>query len=117
MDDELDLTRYRRLLEAQRTDLEALDDSARQSADTVELDQTRQGRLSRMDAMQQQAMANESNRRRTLELNRIDAALRRIDDGEFGACLHCGEAIAEGRLHADPTATLCLRCAEDAERH
>lgn len=114
--DKLDLEHFKTLLEAHRADLTALDQSAREAADTVELDQTRQGRLSRMDALQQQAMASESNRRRTLELNRIEAALRRLDEGEFGDCGHCGEPIAIGRLEADPTATLCVACAEAAER-
>jgi DnaK suppressor protein len=112
---DLDLDHFKQILEAHRADLTALDQSVREAADTVELDQTRQGRLSRMDALQQQAMANESNRRRTLELNRIEAALRRIEQGEFGECRHCGEPIATGRLEADPTASLCVACAEAAE--
>ena len=114
--DHLDLKHFRQLLETQRAELTALDQGAREAADTVELDQTRQGRLSRMDALQQQAMASESNRRRTLELNRIESALKRIAEDEFGDCRHCGEQIAIGRLEADPTATLCLICAEAAER-
>ncbi len=78
----------------------------------MELDQTRQGRLSRIDALQQQAMAAETQRRRTLELRRIDAALRRIDAGEYGYCLTCGEEIAPARLKFDPAATQCVPCAE-----
>jgi DnaK suppressor protein len=114
--DDLDLRYFRQLLEASRAELTEIDRSAREAADPVQLDQTRQGRLSRMDALQQQAMASESNRRRTLELNRIDAALKRITAEEFGDCGRCGEPIAIGRLEADPTATLCLDCAEAAER-
>lgn len=78
----------------------------------VELDQTRVGRLSRMDALQNQAMAQETERRRRQELIRIDAALRRIEDETYGDCAECGEAIAEKRLALDPSAVLCIDCAE-----
>jgi len=85
------------------------------ATDVVELDQTRQGRLSRMDAMQQQAMAAETARRRALELTRIAAALARIDSGDYGLCVRCDEGIAPRRLQVDPAATLCIRCADEAE--
>ena len=113
--DNLDLQHFKHILEAKRAALTELDEPGREAADSVELDQTRQGRLSRMDALQRQAMAAETNRRRAVELQRIDAAMRRIDAGEFGDCEVCGEAIARGRLEADPTVTLCVRCAEEAE--
>lgn len=114
-DKELDLEHFKHLLETKRTALTALDETGREAADSVDLDQSRQGRLSRTDALQRQAMANESNRRRAIELQRIEAALRRITADEFGDCTECGAAIAPGRLEADPTATLCVACAEKAE--
>ena len=77
----------------------------------VELDQTRVGRLSRMDALQSQAMAKETERRRQQELERIDAALARLEDGTYGDCVECGEPIAEKRLAFDPSAVLCIDCA------
>ena len=60
------------------------------STDTVELQQDSVGRLSRMDALQQQAMAQAQARRRAQERTRIGAALERLDDGEWGYCLTCG---------------------------
>ena len=83
---------------------------------TVELDQSRVGRLSRMDALQGQAMSREAGRRRHEELARIGAALIRVEEGEYGYCLRCGEEIAAGRLEVDPAATLCIQCASAAER-
>ena len=77
----------------------------------VELDQTSVGRLSRMDAMQQQAMAAAQARRRAARLAALEAALRRVDLGEFGWCEACGEAIPEGRLGIDPCVTRCVACA------
>ena len=95
------------LLKAQETGDEA--------EQPVELDQTRVGRLSRMDAMQAQAMSKETGRRRRLKLLQIDAALKRLDDGEFGYCQECGEEIAPARLEIDPTVLLCISCAEQSE--
>lgn len=45
------------------------------------------------------------------ELKAIDAALRRLDDGTYGMCVNCGDAISEERLRAVPTAALCRGCA------
>jgi RNA polymerase-binding transcription factor len=89
------------------------------SADTtkpVELDQSSVGRLSRMDAMQGQAMSLERERRNRRELTRIAAALRRIDNEEFGYCESCGEDIARQRLEIDPAAILCIDCARRSEQ-
>jgi DnaK suppressor protein len=77
----------------------------------VELDQQAVGRLSRMDALQVQAMAKETSRRRGTQLRRITAALARIDEGEYGYCIECGDEIAARRIELDPAALLCIGCA------
>jgi len=82
----------------------------------VELDQARMGRLSRMDAMQSQAMSVEIKRRNERELVAIKAALARMGNDEYGECLHCGEEISIARLRANPVATLCIECAERGSR-
>lgn len=108
--------RYRRLVEDEIADLEAL---RRQSADDrapVALDQQSVGRLARMDAMQVQAMLLAAERRRSARLDQLHHVLQRIEDGEFGWCEACGEEIAEGRLRVDPTARLCVACARAQER-
>jgi len=95
-----------------RRDALAQEDAANaDSRDTVELQQDSVGRLSRMDAIQQQAMAQAQERRRGQERARIGAALDRIDDGEWGYCLTCGEEIAEARLRHDPSVAVCVGCA------
>jgi DnaK suppressor protein len=83
------------------------------SGTPVELDQTRVGRLSRMDALQQQAMAAGLRERLLLKKRRLEAALIRLDEGSFGACCQCGDAIAPERLQADPGAPFCPGCQED----
>lgn len=81
-------------------------------AGTVELDQAAVGRLSRVDALQQQAMAQATLRRHTLRLGRIEAALERMDQDpdDFGWCPDCGESIGWKRLAASPDAVLCVHC-------
>ncbi|MDX1711210.1 MAG: TraR/DksA family transcriptional regulator [Rhodovibrionaceae bacterium] len=108
---DLDLEHIKAKLLARKAELEQLDESSADARKPVELDQTRTGRLSRMDALQGQAMAQATHRRREQELQRIEAALKRIDAGEFGECVHCGEAIAAKRLEFDPTTPLCIDCA------
>ena len=101
----------RERLQALKRELQALSALSEDDRATVTLDQQAVGRLSRMDAMQRQAMAQAGERARARDTQRIDAALRRIDDGEYGSCAECGEAIAEKRLAVDPTASLCIACA------
>jgi DnaK suppressor protein len=98
-----------------RQELESLGATSDQSSQVVELDQTRVGRLSRMDAMQAQAMSVESGRRRKLMLRRIDVALARVDSGDYGLCQTCEKPINPKRLDFDPAALLCIECAERAE--
>ena len=81
----------------------------------VELDQSRVGRLSRMDAMQQKEMELALSRRQQAELQALSSALRRIDEGRFGDCLECGEPIDPRRLEIDPAATHCIHCAAARE--
>lgn len=108
----LDLAHYQMLLQQRREALQQVAEAGDDAAATVELDQTRMGRLSRMDALQGQAMSQETRRRREQELRRIAQALQRIEQGEYGDCLQCGEMIAEGRLAFDPATSLCIGCAE-----
>ena len=49
-------------------------------------------------------------------LDQIERALSRIDDGTYGVCESCGQAIGKGRLQAFPRATLCVSCKEREER-
>ncbi len=99
------------LLLERQAELKALEEEAAGWSDTVELDQQSVGRLSRMDAMQQQEMAQAEARRRANDLVRIDIALKRMDEDEYGWCAECGEPVAYKRLEIDPAAALCIGCA------
>ncbi len=106
---------WRDRLLALREELEGIADTGDDASAVVELDQTKVGRLSRMDALQAQAMAQASRHRREEMLRGIDAALKRLDDDEFGYCEECGDDINPKRLEFDPTALLCIDCASKAE--
>lgn len=102
-------------LQELKTSLLSAETTGSEAEETVELDQTRMGRLSRMDALQTQAMSKETGRRRRLVLRGIEAALLRIENGGFGECSECDDTINPRRLEADPTIELCIACAEAAE--
>lgn len=98
----------RKTLLGKKQDLEDLLNASADDSAPVALDQTQQGRLSRMDAMQQQAMAAETQRRRQREVQLLDAALKRLDEGEYGYCLNCGEEVEPERLALDPATPFCI---------
>jgi DnaK suppressor protein len=82
---------------------------------TVALDQTSVGRLSRMDAMQQQAMANGVKERLLRQKSRLQAAAIRLSNHHFGNCCDCGGAIPVERLRADVAAPFCAYCQEEID--
>ena len=102
-------------LNALRDELLRKKESAGEDTSPVELDQTRVGRLSRMDAMQQQAMAQALDRRRDTQLKRIEGAFIRLEKDTYGQCVGCKDAIEAKRMEFDPTAFYCIGCAKHAE--
>lgn len=108
--------RLRLRIEAELAELLAQSCSSSQDRAPVSLDQQSIGRLSRMDALQMQAMAMAAERRRQVRIAGLRKALTRIDAGEFGYCDRCGEAIPAGRLEIDTTARLCVGCVQSNER-
>jgi DnaK suppressor protein len=104
-------TKYKKLLNKRYQELEMLIKDTKSNSAPVKLDQTSVGRLSRMDAIQGQAMAEEVKRRREIEMKRITAALKRIKEDEYGYCIKCGEEISPKRLDLDPSVSLCNQCA------
>jgi len=109
--DNQDLEKYRLALLAREAELDALEETGEEAAKPVELDQTTVGRVSRIDAIQQQSMALANKRAREAERSRIANALRRIAQGSYGDCLKCEEPIEAKRLAFDPAIALCIDCA------
>jgi DnaK suppressor protein len=105
-------------------DLLALAEELRRSLDTseegarpVQLSEPI-GRISRMDAIQQQSMAKANRQAAQLRLQQVEAALHRVSRHEYGVCLGCEEGVGFGRLKARPEALLCITCQSEREnRH
>lgn len=106
------LTAKLRALEAE---LRATIDKGREGAQVVSLDEPI-GRLSRMDAMQQQKMAEAAKRQAELRLGQVQVALAAVADGEYGYCRSCEEPIGIRRLTARPESPFCLSCQGRRER-
>lgn len=109
--DDLDLATLKSDLLDRKADLVRLEIISTASRAPVELDQTTQGRLSRQDALIQQEMAKETDRRRKIDEQRIDAALKRMETDDYGYCVTCDEEISEARLKLDPALATCIDCA------
>ena len=102
-------------LKLKAIELEAQLEDSRQNAEPVTLDQQSVGRVSRIDAIQQQQMAMANREQSILLQKRVSAALRRVESGEYGFCLQCGEPIRFARLEAQPFTPLCLDCQSATE--
>ena len=112
----INIASFKKKLLRLRDEILRVEHSGNQAAETVELDQSKVGRLSRMDALRAQAMSVESKRRREATKQRIESALQRIEKEEYGLCLRCEAEIDPKRLNADPTALFCITCANQAEK-
>ena len=107
---EAKFTKYKKLIERQLQELTAEDELGQSSQRTVVLDQQSVGRLSRMDALQSQAMAQAQQRRRDVLKSSLTAALQRLEDKEFGYCADCGDEIEEARISASLVIMKCMSC-------
>ncbi|MHA6687282.1 TraR/DksA family transcriptional regulator [Mesorhizobium sp. A556] len=103
--------RFRSRIETELAELTCQSRATNADRSPVELDQQSVGRLSRMDALQVQAMAKAVERRRQARQVALEQALRRMRVGKFGYCLDCGEFVGLRRLEIDPAALKCVRCA------
>lgn len=105
------IAQFANLIRARLAQLDAENLLGQDGQSVVALDQQSVGRLSRMDALQNQAMAKAQHNRRNGETTRLHAALHRIDADKFGYCDDCGEEIATRRLEVDFAAVKCISCA------
>lgn len=107
----MDANAAKQRLDAMLMELESLSKQAAENRKPIALDQTSVGRLSRMDSLQIQAMDNAAETARRKQVLRIEAAVTRIENDDFGYCVTCDEPIAKKRLDLDPSTPLCINCA------
>lgn len=107
----MDENRVKKALERMESKLDAVAEIGQAAAAAVELDQSKVGRLSRMDALQSQAIAQASERQRQLQRQQIKRARQKLSDSNYGDCETCGEPINPKRLEISPIAATCIDCA------
>lgn len=110
------LTELRALLENQIRELTSALAGTNEAAKPVQLDQPAVGRVSRIDAIQQQKMLEANRAASKSRLTLSKAAMTRLEDGDFGECAACGEFIAIARLRARPESIYCIECQRARER-
>lgn len=111
-----DLEEFRAKLLALQDELTAALRSTDESSKTVQLDQAAVGRVSRIDAIQQQKMSSAYRQRVRIRLQQVKAALMAIDRGEYGYCAMCEEPIVLERLEIRPESPICVACQTERER-
>ena len=100
---------YRKQLEESLVEIDQYLQKTEESAEAVSPDKGL-GRLSRMEAMQDQQLILEARRRKKMQKIAVQAALQRIENGQFGACIFCGNASALDRLEVAPESSTCVNC-------
>ena len=110
------ITYLSKQLKLKAAELDAQLEQSRQNAEPVTLDQQSVGRVSRIDAIQQQQMAVANREQSILLRKRVSAALRRVESDTYGFCLQCDEPIGFARLEAQPFTPRCLECQSAIEQ-
>jgi DnaK suppressor protein len=101
--------KYFRLLQDSLSEVEGYLESSKDAAAAVSPDKGL-GRLSRMEAMQDQQLVMEMRRRKKRQLAEIKSALSRLEMDNFGVCIFCGTEISSERLDVTPETQICIRC-------
>jgi DnaK suppressor protein len=115
--EELDEKQIRELKEdllALRSEIERFLGLTREGARPVDLDEPI-GRLTRMDAMQQQSLTRASRQGLSIRLHQVKAALEVMGEEEYGFCRRCGEPTGFRRLKVRPETPFCISCQEELE--
>jgi DnaK suppressor protein len=115
---ELTSSQIQELLQQMQTAKSALEQQLSFNAsasEPVQLDQSAVGRVSRIDAIQQQHMAVSTRQQAQKRLVRLNAAIKAIDKEEYGYCQDCDEPINHKRLQVKPEALLCITCQQQRD--
>ena len=106
-----ELNKYKNILEAKQAELEQLV----RNRDGIAIEKSPDA-LDEVQHASERELAIRNLDRESNLLRNVRAALRRIDEGSFGVCLHCEEDISPKRLNAVPWAGYCIQCQEIADR-
>jgi DnaK suppressor protein len=107
-----ELSKFKKILEQKRDDLERVVSNR----DAITIEKSADA-LDEVQHAAERELAIRNLDRESNLLRSVRLALRRLDDGSFGNCLHCEEEISPKRLNAVPWAAFCIQCQEQADRH
>jgi len=107
-----ELNKFKKILEARQTELEHVV----RNRDAITIEKSADA-LDEVQHASERELAIRNLDRESNLLRSVRLALRRIEDGSFGTCMHCEEEISPKRLAAVPWAAYCIQCQEQADRN
>jgi len=107
-----ELNKFKKILEAKQEELERVV----RNRDAITIENSADA-LDEVQHAAERELAIRNLDRESNLLRNVRSALRRIDDGSFGVCLHCEEEISPKRIAAVPWTALCIQCQEQADRN
>jgi DnaK suppressor protein len=107
-----ELNKFKKILEAKQEELERFV----RNRDAITIEKSADA-LDEVQHAAERELAIRNLDRESNLLRNVRSALRRIDDGSFGVCLHCEEEISPKRIAAVPWTALCIQCQEQADRN
>lgn len=107
-----ELNKFKKILEARQTELEHVV----RNRDAITIEKSADA-LDEVQHAAERELAIRNLDRESNLLRSVRLALRRINDGSFGTCMHCEEEISPKRLAAVPWAAYCIQCQEQADRN
>jgi len=107
-----ELNKFKRILETKRDELERIV----RNRDAITIEKSADA-LDEVQHASERELAIRNLDRESNLLRNVRSALRRLEDGSFGTCLHCEEEISPKRLDALPWAPFCIQCQEQADRN
>ncbi len=107
-----ELNKYKKILETKQEELERIV----RNRDAITIEKSADA-LDEVQHAAERELAIRNLDRESNLLRNVRSALRRINDGSFGVCLHCEEEISPKRLAAVPWTALCIQCQEQADRN
>jgi DnaK suppressor protein len=106
-----DIQKYKEILEARQAELAEF----LRNRDAITIEKSPDALDEVQNAAERELAIRNLDRESNL-LRNVRAALRRIEDGTFGICVHCEEEISPKRINAVPWTPLCIACQEAADR-
>jgi len=108
----IELNKFKKILETRQEELERIV----RNRDAIAIEKSADA-LDEVQHAAERELAIRNLDRESNLLRNVRSALRRIEDGSFGTCLHCEEEISPKRLNAVPWAPFCIQCQEQADRN